>query len=83
MRRATLPAYGCCCLGSINLTHFVKHPFSKDGAFDFDAFSRVITTSVRMLDNVLDITHWPLPEQQNEAHNKRRIGLGFTDWVML
>ena len=73
-----LPAYGCCCLGSINLTHFVKHPFSKDGAFDFDAFSRVITTSVRMLDNVLDITHWPLPEQQNEAHNKRRIGLGFT-----
>jgi len=73
-----LPAYGCCCLGSINLTHFVKHPFSKDSAFDFDAFSRVITTSVRMLDNVLDITHWPLPEQQNEAHNKRRIGLGFT-----
>ncbi|MDP1734783.1 MAG: adenosylcobalamin-dependent ribonucleoside-diphosphate reductase [Sulfuritalea sp.] len=73
-----LPPYGCCCLGSINLTLFVQDAFSKKASFDFAAFGRVIDTSVRMLDNVLDATHWPLEQQLKEAQNKRRVGLGFT-----
>jgi ribonucleoside-diphosphate reductase alpha chain len=73
-----LPPYGCCDLGSINLTHFVAHPFTEKAAFDFSAFGNVVETSVRMLDNVLDLTQWPLPQQRDEANAKRRIGLGFT-----
>jgi ribonucleoside-diphosphate reductase alpha chain len=73
-----LPAYGCCCLGSINLTRFVSEAFSPQARFDFDAFARVVHPAVRMLDNVLDVTVWPLPQQQAEARAKRRIGLGFT-----
>jgi len=73
-----LPPYGCCCLGSINLTRFVTSAFTDKAAFDYDAFGRVIDTSVRMLDNVLDATHWPLEQQMAEARAKRRIGLGFT-----
>lgn len=73
-----LPPYGCCCLGSINLTLFVRHPFSEQAEFDFDAFAEVVRVSTRMLDNVLDVTHWPLERQHEEAMNKRRIGLGFT-----
>jgi ribonucleoside-diphosphate reductase alpha chain len=73
-----LPAYGCCCLGSIDLTPFVDHPFTPNARFDYDALGKVARTSVRMLDNVLDATVWPLPQQSAEARNKRRIGLGFT-----
>jgi ribonucleoside-diphosphate reductase alpha chain len=73
-----LPPYGCCCLGSINLTLFVREAFGKNPSFDFAAFGRVIDSSVRMLDNVLDATHWPLEQQLKEAQNKRRVGLGFT-----
>jgi ribonucleoside-diphosphate reductase alpha chain len=73
-----LPPYGCCCLGSINLTRFVKHPFTERAAFDFEAFVGVVEVSVRMLDDVLDVTRWPLAQQQEEARAKRRIGLGFT-----
>ena len=73
-----LPPYGCCCLGSINLTLFVRHPFSGEAEFDFDAFGEVVKVSTRMLDNVLDVTAWPLERQREEAANKRRIGLGFT-----
>ncbi|MDH3209564.1 MAG: adenosylcobalamin-dependent ribonucleoside-diphosphate reductase, partial [Burkholderiaceae bacterium] len=73
-----LPAYGCCCLGSVDLTRFVQRPFEDDAAFDEAAFTRVCAVAVRMLDNVLDITVWPLPQQQEEARNKRRVGLGFT-----
>ena len=73
-----LPAYGCCCLGSINLTLFVAEAFTPQARFDFDAFARVVRPAVRMLDNVLDVTVWPLPQQQAEAHAKRRVGLGFT-----
>jgi len=73
-----LPPYGCCCLGSVNLTRFVEQPFSSGARFDFDSFAEVIKVSVRMLDNVLDATHWPLARQQEEAANKRRVGLGFT-----
>jgi ribonucleoside-diphosphate reductase alpha chain len=73
-----LPPYGCCCLGSINLTHLVKNPFSDHSGFDYESFKKQVRTAVRMLDNVLDVTAWPLPEQQQEARNKRRIGLGYT-----
>jgi ribonucleoside-diphosphate reductase alpha chain len=73
-----LPAYGCCCLGSIDLTHFVQRPFDAKAEFDFPAFGAVIDSAVRMLDNVLDVTHWPLPAQREEARAKRRVGLGFT-----
>ena len=73
-----LPPYGCCCLGSINLTLFVDQPFSEQARFDFEGFGQLVDTSIRMLDNVLDATHWPLPQQQAEAAAKRRIGLGFT-----
>jgi ribonucleoside-diphosphate reductase alpha chain len=72
-----LPDYGCCCLGSINLTRFVREPFTPQARFDAEGFQAVTRVAVRMLDNVLDVTYWPLVEQHNEAQNKRRIGLGF------
>jgi ribonucleoside-diphosphate reductase alpha chain len=73
-----LPSYGCCCLGSVTLTPFVVDPFTPKARFDFEAFAKVVRPSVRMLDNVLDASVWPLPQQQEEAKAKRRIGLGFT-----
>ncbi|HRD85556.1 MAG TPA: ribonucleoside-diphosphate reductase, adenosylcobalamin-dependent, partial [Rubrivivax sp.] len=73
-----LPPYGCCCLGSIDLTRFVRRPFEADAAFDEEGFARLAQVAVRMLDNVLDATVWPLPQQQDEARRKRRVGLGFT-----
>ena len=73
-----LPPYGCCCLGSIDLTRFVRAPFTQDAAFDEAGFVKVAQVATRMLDNVLDVTVWPLPQQRQEAASKRRIGLGFT-----
>jgi len=73
-----LPPYGCCCLGSIDLTRMVKNPFSVHAGFDYEPFKQLVRIAVRLLDNVLDVTAWPLPEQQQEAQNKRRVGLGFT-----
>ncbi|MEX8193861.1 adenosylcobalamin-dependent ribonucleoside-diphosphate reductase [Comamonas guangdongensis] len=73
-----LPPYGCCDLGPIILTRFVRRPFSSKAYFDLESFRTAVATQVRMLDNVLDATVWPLPEQQREAQQKRRIGLGFT-----
>ena len=73
-----LPPYGCCCLGSIDLTRFVQEPFTPNARFDAARFAQVAAVAVRMLDNVLDVTVWPLPQQQEEARNKRRVGLGFT-----
>jgi ribonucleoside-diphosphate reductase alpha chain len=73
-----LPPYGCCCLGSIDLTRFVVDPFEPQARFDEAAFAAVAKVAVRMLDNVLDVTVWPLPQQHEEARNKRRVGLGFT-----
>ena len=72
-----LPDYGCCCLGSVNLTRFVRHAFSKEASFDFTAFNAVVSVATRMLDNVLDATAWPLQQQHDEAMSKRRVGLGF------
>jgi ribonucleoside-diphosphate reductase alpha chain len=73
-----LPPYGCCCLGSIDLTRFVARPFEPDAAFDEAGFAALARVAVRMLDNVLDVTLWPLPQQAEEARHKRRVGLGFT-----
>jgi ribonucleoside-diphosphate reductase alpha chain len=73
-----LPPYGCCCLGSINLVRFVQDPFADTASFDFARFRSVVKVAIRALDDVLDATLWPLPEQQREAMNKRRVGLGFT-----
>jgi len=75
-----LPPYGCCDLGPVILPRFVRNPFGFTGEpqFDFEAFASVVKIQVRMLDNVLDATYWPLPEQAEEARVKRRIGVGFT-----
>lgn len=73
-----LPDYGCCCLGPVNLTRFVEKPFTSAARFMSNEFAGVVKTAVRMLDNVLDVTFWPLPQQKEEARAKRRIGLGFT-----
>lgn len=73
-----LPPYGCCCLGSIDLTRFVLDPFEPGARFDETAFAELAKLAVRMLDNVLDITVWPLERQAQEARDKRRVGLGFT-----
>ena len=75
-----LPPYGCCDLGPFILTRFVSHPFGFGGepSFDFAAFESSVTTQVRALDNVLEVTFWPLPQQQAESAAKRRIGVGFT-----
>ena len=73
-----LPPYGCCCLGSIDLTKFIRNPFNDGAAFEFEKFEGVVATAIRMLDNVLDVTAWPLKQQQEEAAAKRRVGLGFT-----
>jgi len=73
-----LPPYGCCCLGSIDLTKYVRNPFSESASFDFSSFGETVGISIRMLDNVLDVTAWPLEQQRAEAMAKRRVGLGFT-----
>jgi ribonucleoside-diphosphate reductase alpha chain len=75
-----LPPYGCCDLGPIILTRFVRHAFGFGGTpqFDFDAFTRAVAVQVRALDNVLELTFWPLEQQRKEAAAKRRIGVGFT-----
>ena len=75
-----LPAYGSCDLGPLILPQFVVHPFGRGGAaaFDFKKFIEATRLQARMLDNVLDITHWPLTRQQAEAASKRRIGIGIT-----
>jgi ribonucleoside-diphosphate reductase alpha chain len=72
-----LPAYGCCDLGSLNLSAFVERPFTPEASFDFARLGAVAAVAVRMLDLVLDATEWPLPQQAAEARAKRRIGLGF------
>jgi len=73
-----LPPYGCCCLGSIDLTRFVADAFAGSARFEFEKFGRNAAVAVRMLDNVLEVTAWPLEQQRKEAMAKRRVGLGFT-----
>ncbi len=73
-----LPPYGACLLGSINLAALVKAPFTPEAALDADALERLVPLAVRMLDNVIDVSRFPLPQQEKEAKAKRRIGLGVT-----
>jgi ribonucleoside-diphosphate reductase alpha chain len=73
-----LPPYGACLLGSINMATLVADPFGADAALDMTALSDLVTTAVRMMDNVVDASRFPLPEQEAEAKAKRRIGLGVT-----
>jgi len=73
-----LPPYGACLLGSINLAKLVKNPFEDDASLDEDELARLTRTAVRMLDNVIDVSRFPLEAQRAEAMAKRRIGLGVT-----
>ncbi|APG47886.1 adenosylcobalamin-dependent ribonucleoside-diphosphate reductase [Phaeobacter porticola] len=73
-----LPPYGACLLGSINLARLVKNPFEKDSELDPQALKDLVATAVRMMDNVVDVSKFPLEAQAQEAQNKRRIGLGVT-----
>ncbi|TDE39529.1 adenosylcobalamin-dependent ribonucleoside-diphosphate reductase [Antarcticimicrobium sediminis] len=73
-----LPPYGACLLGSINLARLVSDPFGPEAALDQAALSELVATAVRMMDNVVDASKFPLPEQADEARAKRRIGLGVT-----
>lgn len=73
-----LPPYGACLLGSINLARLVEHPFTPQASIDMTALERRVAIAVRMLDNMIDVSRYPLVAQQAEAHAKRRIGLGVT-----
>ncbi len=73
-----LPPYGACLLGSINLGALVKEPFTPRARLDDEALERLVLLAVRMLDNVIDVSRFPLPQQEREAKAKRRIGLGVT-----
>ncbi len=72
-----LPDYGACLLGSINLTKFVKNPFTEKARFDWDEFGEVVNVFTRMLDNVVEINGLPLEPQRQEILRKRRHGMGF------
>jgi ribonucleoside-diphosphate reductase alpha chain len=73
-----LPPYGACLLGSINLARLVSNPFGDAAELDEAELGKLVTTAVRMMDNVVDVSKFPLPEQAAEARAKRRIGLGVT-----
>ena len=73
-----LRPYGACLLGSINLTRFITDPFGEDARFDQETFDATVEAAVRMMDNVVDVSRFPLEEQRQEAFAKRRIGLGIT-----
>ncbi|BBU03359.1 MULTISPECIES: adenosylcobalamin-dependent ribonucleoside-diphosphate reductase [Aeromonas] len=72
-----LPPYGACLLGSVNLTKFVREPFTENAAFDWQAFRKVVAIFTRMLDNVVEINQLPLAKQREEITAKRRHGMGF------
>ncbi|KIT14209.1 adenosylcobalamin-dependent ribonucleoside-diphosphate reductase [Jannaschia aquimarina] len=73
-----LPPYGACLLGSINLARLVRDPFGAGAAIDTDDLAQLVTTAIRMMDNVVEASRFPLPAQADEARAKRRVGLGVT-----
>src|SRR3546814_757844 len=73
----SLPAYGACLLGSVNLNKFVHKPFTDEAAFDWDEYREVVRVFTRMLDNVVEINGLPLQQQRDEIMRKRRHGMGF------
>ena len=73
-----LPPYGACLLGSINLAKLVRRPFGDDAALDMAELEQLVKSAVRMMDNAIDVSRFPLEAQAREARAKRRIGLGVT-----
>jgi ribonucleoside-diphosphate reductase alpha chain len=73
-----LPPYGACLLGSVNLARLVRDPFTETATLDEAALDELVRVSVRMMDNTIDVSRFPLPQQEHEARAKRRIGLGVT-----
>lgn len=73
-----LPPYGACLLGSINLARLINDPFGEQASLDLGELEALVSTAVRMMDNVVDVSNFPLEEQRHEAVAKRRIGLGVT-----
>ena len=73
-----LPPYGACLLGSLNLTRFVPEAFSPGATLDLTRLAEATKIAIRFLDNVVDVSNYPLAEQRKEAHDKRRLGLGVT-----
>ncbi|WP_169543461.1 adenosylcobalamin-dependent ribonucleoside-diphosphate reductase [Sneathiella aquimaris] len=73
-----LPPYGACLLGSVNLTKLVKKPFETSAHLDLEQLDSLVRTAIRMMDNVIDVSGFPLEQQAQEANAKRRIGLGIT-----
>jgi len=72
-----LPPYGSCLLGSVNLTRFVREPFTQEARFDWEAYREVVRVFTRMLDNVVEVNGLPLSQQRGEIERKRRHGMGF------
>ena len=72
-----LPPYGSCLLGSVNLTKFVRNPYTDKAGFDWKEFRKVVAVFTRMLDNVVEINGLPLGGQRDEIIDKRRHGMGF------
>jgi ribonucleoside-diphosphate reductase alpha chain len=72
-----LPPYGACLLGSVNLTNFVRDPFTAKARFDWEEYKEVVRVFTRMLDNVVEVNGLPLEQQRNEIMRKRRHGMGF------
>lgn len=73
-----LPAHGCCDLGAVVLSRCVTYPFTEDAEFNWELLDQAVAVGVRFLDNVIDVTNYPLPEQKEEQFAKRRIGLGIS-----
>jgi ribonucleoside-diphosphate reductase alpha chain len=73
-----LPPYGACNLGSLNLTRFVREPFGPGAQLDLAALAEATATAVRLLDDVIDLSRFPLPQQAEQARGSRRVGLGVT-----
>jgi ribonucleoside-diphosphate reductase alpha chain len=72
------PSYSLCCLASLNLTKFVREPFTPNASIDFDLFKKSVKIGIRFLDNVLDVTDYPLDRIREFSKQWRRVGLGFT-----
>ena len=73
-----LPPYGACLLGSVNMAKMVDNPFEKNASLNVPLLKETVARAIRMMDNVVDVSNFPMPAQQQEAYDKRRLGLGMT-----
>lgn len=76
-----MPEWGACCLGSLNLARMVDDPFTRQASINWSRISQAARTLTRMLDNVIDVSNYPLPQQREEMMRKRRIGIGITGFA--